>query len=82
MDRPYIDTTIDQLEQLVADHKDNRVILAKIDEELGFRTTARPRRLHREVTALLDGELPVRPKRRKREGPESQLTLDDEVGRG
>lgn len=82
MDRPYIDTTIDQLKKLVADHKDNRIILAKIEEELGFRTTARARRLRREVMPLLDGELPIRPKRRKREGPHSDLTLDDEVGRG
>lgn len=60
-DRPYIDFTIDKLEELVSDNRDKIAVLGPIRVELENRHTARAKRLLREVVALVEGEMP-RPK--------------------
>lgn len=75
MDRPYLASTIDELEQIVKENLSNRTILAQVREELGFRTTRRAKQLHREVEALLRGELPIPPRPPRPDGPDNQLSL-------
>jgi hypothetical protein len=73
-DRPYIEHTIDQLEQLVADNRDRPAVLGPIRVELEHRTTARAKRLLREVLALVKGDIP-KPKPPRAGRPADQQSL-------
>jgi hypothetical protein len=76
MPRPYLNHTIDELEQIVKENKHARPALAEVKEELGHRTTARAKRLLRDVDGLLTGEVAM-PKRPPRpDSPKDQLKLD------
>lgn len=73
-DRPYIEHTIDQLERLVADNRDRPAILGPIRVELEHRTTARARRLLKEVLAVVEGDIP-KPKPPRAGRPADQQSL-------
>jgi len=75
MDRPYLEASIEDLEKIVKENVNNRTILAKIREELGFRTTRRAKQLRREVDAVLRGEVPRPPKPPRPDRPDDQLSL-------
>ena len=73
-DRPYIEHTIDQLEQLVADNRYRLAVLGPIRVELEHRTTARARQLLKEVLGLVEGEIP-KPKPPRAGRPADQQSL-------
>jgi hypothetical protein len=77
MDRPYMETTIEDLEKLVDKHKSDRVVLAQVREELGFRKRQRAKQLLREVQGLLGGEVKMPRKPPKPDSPDDQLPLVD-----
>lgn len=77
MDRPFFDTPVDQLEDLLRKHKSQRVILQQLRDELQYRGTKRARQLIREVDGILEGKVPVEPKRPRPARPEDQLHLLD-----
>ncbi len=75
MDRPYLEMPIQDLEKIVRENKSSRVVLAKVKEELEFRTNRRAQQLQKEVLALLGGDLPMPPRKPPKEPPDSQLPL-------
>lgn len=77
MDRPYMETTIEELEKIVDKHKADRVVLAQVREELGFRKRERAKQLLREVLGLLAGEVKMPRKAPKPDSPDAQLPLVD-----
>ena len=77
MDRPYLETTIEDLEKIVDRHKSDRVVLAQVREELGFRKRKRAKQLLREVLGLLDGEVQMPPRPPRPDSPDHQLPLVD-----
>ena len=77
MDRPFFDTSVDQLEGVLRKHKDQRVILQQVRDELQYRGTKRAKQLIREVDGILEGTVPVHTKRPRPARPEDQLHLLD-----
>jgi hypothetical protein len=76
-DRPFFDTTVNELEALLKQHKTQPVILQQLRDELQYRETKRAKQLIREVDGILEGTVPVRPKRPRPARPEDQLHLLD-----
>jgi hypothetical protein len=76
-DRPFFDTPVDQLEELLQKHKAQPVILRQVRDELQYRGTKRAKQLIREVDGVLDGRVPVKPKPPRAARPEDQLHLLD-----
>ena len=79
MDRPYLETTIEDLEKIVDRHKSDRVVLAQVREELGFRKRKRAKQLLREVLGLLGGEVQCRRGHRGRTLPTTSYRLSTEA---
>lgn len=75
MNRPLFDAEIEDLEKIVREKSYSRTQLAEIREELGFRESARARRLLRDVVALLGGEIPMPKKPAPPPSPEDQIDL-------
>jgi hypothetical protein len=76
-DRPFFDTSVDQLERLLQEHKTQPVILRQLRDELQYRGTKRAKQLIKEVDGVLEGTVPVKPKRPRAARPEDQLHLLD-----
>ena len=76
-DRPFFDTPVDQLEELLQKHKTQPVILRQLRDELQYRGTKRAKQLIREVDGVLEGVVPVKSKRPRSARPEDQLHLLD-----
>lgn len=75
MDRPFFETTIDQLETLVRDKPYDRFQLSRVREELTYRETDRARQLLREVEGLLSGTVPSPPRPPRPDDPNDQGSL-------
>jgi hypothetical protein len=75
MHRPFFKASVDELEALLRKHQSDRFVLAQLREELGFRRTDRAKQLLREVTGLLSGQVPTRPKLPRAAQPEDQFDL-------
>jgi hypothetical protein len=70
--REYLEWTVQELEQLFGENVSNRVVLAKLREELGFRKAHRAKQLLREVEGVLDGRIIV-PKPKPRDTRHNQI---------
>jgi hypothetical protein len=81
MDRPFIEATIGELEEIFDEHVHKRPVLAKLKEELDHRSTDRAQQLRTEVQGVLDGDIPIR-KPPPEDSPDYQMTLEDLLGRG
>ena len=77
MDRPYFDAPVDQLEQLLRDHKTSRVVLKQVRDELQYRRTARAKQLMREIDGILDGRVPLEQKAPRPPRSDDQTSLLD-----
>jgi hypothetical protein len=75
MDRPYMNASVDKLEDLLKEHRSERFVLAQLREELAFRKTTRAKQLLREVEGLLGGAVPMPPKPARPARLEDQLPL-------
>jgi hypothetical protein len=80
MDRPFLQSTVDELEMLLRAHTTDRFTLARLREELLFRSTDRAHQLLREVEGLLSGVVPTKREARPAQ-PEDQVSLlpDDDL---
>ena len=76
-DRPFFDSSIEQLEELLRKHTTQPIILRQVRDELQYRGTKRAKQLIREVDGVLAGAVPVRPKPVRPARPEDQLHLLD-----
>lgn len=75
MDRVFIEASVDELEQILSRHKQDRVVLAQLREELGFRRSKRAIQLRKEVLGVLSGIVPVEPRPPRASRPEDQIDL-------
>jgi hypothetical protein len=58
MSRPYRAKGIEALEQLVEEHRHERLVLMDILDELKYRTVPRAKQLRRLIRGTLDGAVP------------------------
>lgn len=79
MDRPFIEATIDQLEEIFDEHVHKRPVLARLKEELDHRSTDRAKQLRAEVEGVLSGDIPVE-EPPPEDSPDYQMTLEDLLG--
>jgi len=75
-DRPYIQMSIVELENLVKERRSDMAVLGPIRVELENRTTKRARQLLREVQGLVAGEIPQN-KTSLPDVPENQIELPE-----
>ncbi len=75
MSRIWFESTIDELELLVAKHRSEPAVLGQVWEELTYRDSERSRQLKREVLGLLGGEIPQPAPPPRPDDPSDQIDL-------
>lgn len=75
MDRPFSEASAAELEQIFVKHKHDRVVLAQLREELGFRHTRKAKQLLKEILGVLEGNVVLPPRPVRPAKPEDQIDL-------